>query len=316
MRKINQKILISLLSFFIFFMSSAVASEQKINTTGIYIAGASESLNDAKKHALEDAMRQATEQAGVLVNSYSKTHNMTLSDDEVTIVATKIVKITKKNFVVNLISDSEIKVIAHIETIIDTDSINDDILALKKENQKLHEEKDAIKKKQHVLERLHVLSENIRNKYKGKFNLYEKPKARIKLYPDSHYSLALENFYTDMKAGEYKEARTDISIASLHYKKQQNINKSIRYYYLDKTVCDFQLKRIETYIAMNDYFMAMIECIYFGDAIRENNYYNLIDKDIYQNLYDYTSLLKDYFDMYESDKWERIIKARGGPRIG
>ena len=69
MRKINQKILISLLSFFIFFMSSAVASEQKINTTGIYIAGASESLNDAKKHALEDAMRQATEQAGVLVNS-------------------------------------------------------------------------------------------------------------------------------------------------------------------------------------------------------------------------------------------------------
>ena len=41
----------------------ALAAEKLINATGMYIAGASESLNDAKHNALNDAMRQATEQA-------------------------------------------------------------------------------------------------------------------------------------------------------------------------------------------------------------------------------------------------------------
>lgn len=316
MRKLNQKILISLIVAFILLLSSALAAEQKINTTGIYIAGASESLNDAKQHALEDAMRRATEQAGVLIHSYSKTHNMTLTDDEVTIVASKIAKITAKRFEVTLISDSEIKVIAYIETIINTESINNDILSLKKENQKLHEEKDIIKKKQNVLERLHTLSGNIRSRYKGQFNLYEIPKSKNKLFPDSHYSLALENFYIDMKSGDYNAAHTDISIVCVNYKKQKNIDKSTKTYYLDNMMCDFEIKRIEAYLSSNEYFLAMNECIYFDDAIKENNYYNLIDKTIYQHFNDYITVLKDYFDMYEPDKWERLLKLRGFPRIG
>lgn len=92
-----QKAFFMLVTFFLLFISTAFAAEQSINATGIYIAGASESLNEAKQNALKDAMRQATEQAGVIVNSYSKIHNMELTDDEVTIVANRILKITKKN---------------------------------------------------------------------------------------------------------------------------------------------------------------------------------------------------------------------------
>ena len=317
--KIFLKLVLILISFIIYsilFASSTFASELKINTTGIYIAGASESLNNAKKHALEDAMRQAAEQAGVLVNSYTKTHNMVLTEDEVTIVATKIVKIIDKKFQVDLISDSEIKVIVYIDAVVNTDSISEDILSLKKENKKLQEEKSSIKRKQNILERLHVLSESIRNEYREKFNFFEMPKKRNELMPDSNYNVALENYFIDMIAGEYKGATTDIIIAATHYKKQKNIDKSVWYYYLDNVICDFQLKRIEAYIARNDYLIAMIECAYFNDAIEKNHYYELIDKTIYQKLDNYTVLLKDYFDVYEPDKWEIILKSRGSGRLG
>lgn len=292
------------------------AAEQVINTTGMYIASASESLNDAKRHALEDAMRQATEKAGVLVHSYSKTHNMVLTDDEVITVATKIVKVTKKRYEVNLLSDSEIKVTAYIETIINTNSINDDIIALKEENKKLRDEKDIITKKQNVLEKLNDLSQNIREKYKGKFDMKDYLKTRIKLYPDSHYSLALENFYIDMKKGEYESAKIDISITSSHYKQQKNIDKESRYYYIDDNICDFQLKRIEVYLATNEYFLAMNECLYFGEALEKNNYYNKIDKVTYQKFYNYATLLKDYIDIYNPKAWEGLARLRGSIRLG
>lgn len=288
-----------IITLFLLSTVKVYATEQIINATGMYIAGASESLNDAKNRALEDAMRQATEQAGVLVNSYSKTHNMVLTDDEVTTVATKIVKINKKTFEVSLLSDSEIKVVANIEAIVNIDNISDDILALKEENQKLKEEKNEISKKQNVLESLHIIAKKIREKYKGDIFTYAQPKKKIKLYPDSHYSLGLENFYTDMKYGDYDEAVASIGIASSHYKKQKNVDKARRYYYLDKTICEFQLKRIEAYLAKNDYLIAMIECVYFVDAIEKNNYRNQIDPKLYETFCNYFILLKDYFDIYE-----------------
>jgi len=97
------KLLVYVLICVFSFTASAFAAEKTINVTGMYIAGASESLNSAKQHALEDAMRLATEQAGVLVSSYSKTQNMVLTDDEVTTVASKIIKVNKKNYSVNLL---------------------------------------------------------------------------------------------------------------------------------------------------------------------------------------------------------------------
>ena len=93
------KLLVYVLICVFSFTASAFAAEKTISVTGMYIAGASESLNSAKQHALEDAMRLATEHAGVLVSSYSKTQNMVLTDDEVTTVASKIIKVNKKNIV-------------------------------------------------------------------------------------------------------------------------------------------------------------------------------------------------------------------------
>ena len=99
-----RKVFTLVFAFLFMFVTTAFAAEKTISATGMYIAGASESLNDAKQNALQDAMRQAAEQAGVLVSSYSKTHNMQLTDDEVTVVASKIIKVIDKKFDVELLS--------------------------------------------------------------------------------------------------------------------------------------------------------------------------------------------------------------------
>lgn len=59
MQSILSKIIGVLLAFMIFFASPVAAEIKDLSTTGVYIAGASESLNDAKQHAREDALRQA-----------------------------------------------------------------------------------------------------------------------------------------------------------------------------------------------------------------------------------------------------------------
>ena len=282
----------------------------------MYIAGASESLNDAKQNALNDAMRQAAEQAGVLVNSYSKTHNMELTDDEVTVVATKIIKIINKNFDVNLIADSEIKVIAHIDVVVNTESINEDILQLKKKNVKLEEEKNEIMKRQEVLAELHNLANEIRKMYKGEFDLYEKEKIRKNLTPSSYYVDALENFKIDMKKGDYNCAETDIAIASLNYKKMNKISKEERSFYIDDKICDFEIKRIEAYIANNEYPRATEECIYFANLIERNNYDKYVSDGTMQKTVKYFKILSEYIDMYEPDKWNIIMENPGFPRIG
>jgi len=63
--------------------------------------------------------------------SYSKTKNLSLTNDEVTTVAAKIVKVLSASYDVSAVSDSEIKVVVNLTVQIDTDSINEDIFLLK-----------------------------------------------------------------------------------------------------------------------------------------------------------------------------------------
>ena len=150
------------------------AEVRNISATGTYTAGASESINTAKQKALQDAMRLATEQAGVLVSSYSKTNNMTLTADEVTTVASKIVKVTNEVYDVKLISDSSIQVTAKIDAQIDTDSIQADINRLKQENDNLKENveqlKNENKEKEDVIHQIEDLKKYISGKYSKGIN--------------------------------------------------------------------------------------------------------------------------------------------------
>lgn len=199
-----------LLALTLLLTTPVLAAEKTISATGMYIAGASESLNDAKQNALNDAMRQAAEQAGVLVNSYSKTHNMELTDDEVTILATRIIKITNKNFDVKLISDSEIKVIAYIDVVVNTESINEDIIRLKNKNKELEWQKNQSQEKQRVLHEIDDLNANIVEEYRKRYHvlqyyiLYFSFLNQIQHYRNNlHYQFCIYYFYSRLSPPKY-----------------------------------------------------------------------------------------------------------------
>jgi tetratricopeptide (TPR) repeat protein len=72
----------------------SAGQNREINATGEYIMGDGETMAVSEERARINAIRQAAEEAGALVKSYSKVRNLALQDDEVEIIANHAMKIT------------------------------------------------------------------------------------------------------------------------------------------------------------------------------------------------------------------------------
>lgn len=293
-----KKIFIFVLMVISLLTAPALAAEKLISATGMYIAGASESLNDAKHNALNDAMRQATEQAGVLVNSYSKTHNMELTDDEVTVVATKIIKVTKKRYDVVLLSDSEIKVTAYIDAIVNTESINEDIVELKNKNQKLERQTESLQKElrgsKEAIINVDKLNKEIINTYRSLGGYIEEKK----LWNDSPWQDFLSNFYIDMGNYDYSGAHVYIDEALFRYKRTK-VPAGFDKTYIDDIVLDLDIKYIENHIAGKKYNFAFSGCYFIERIIDMNNYGKYVNSDIKKKLRRYKEILEGYYHIYQ-----------------
>lgn len=71
----------------------AEAATYQIVAEGQYVMGDGDTREIAKDKAVKDAMRIAVEKAGVYVESYSKTQNLQLTDDQVRMVAAGCIKV-------------------------------------------------------------------------------------------------------------------------------------------------------------------------------------------------------------------------------
>ena len=60
--------------------------------------GEGETITNAKDMALRQAMRTASEQVGVYVESYSKVVNAQLTRDEISVLSSSVMEIIKKGF--------------------------------------------------------------------------------------------------------------------------------------------------------------------------------------------------------------------------
>lgn len=138
-----KKILLLALGMLYLLNTPVFAETYEISGSGKYVAGASESLNDAKQHALEEAMRQVVEKAGVMVTSYSQLYNAELTKDETTIIASRIIKIKNKSFNTKLVSDSGIEVLASIDAVVNTDDI--DLNKIKADNTELNDKYNKLR---------------------------------------------------------------------------------------------------------------------------------------------------------------------------
>jgi tetratricopeptide (TPR) repeat protein len=90
------KILVSLVFVLggLLLAASVTAQTREIIATGEYVMGDGETMAVSEERARINAVRQAAEEAGTLVKSYSKVHNMTLQEDVVEVIANHAMKIT------------------------------------------------------------------------------------------------------------------------------------------------------------------------------------------------------------------------------
>ena len=76
-----------------FFASIAHAEIKNYSGTGEYIMSEYETIDVAKQRAKQKAARNAQEQAGVFVSSYTKIKNHQVSEDEIIAITNGILKI-------------------------------------------------------------------------------------------------------------------------------------------------------------------------------------------------------------------------------
>jgi len=129
----------------------AGAVPQTIRATGVYTMGDNDSPKIARDAARQEAMRSAVEQAGVYVESYSKTQNMELTEDDVRVISGAVLKVTDEKATPELVG-SVMKYTVNIRAEVDTDNIDfEAMLQNRKELEKLQQERDELKRQNEEL---------------------------------------------------------------------------------------------------------------------------------------------------------------------
>ena len=107
-----------------FFASIAYAEIKNYTGTGEYIMSEYETLDVAKQRAKQKAERNAQEQAGVFVSSYTKIKNFQVQEDEIIAITSGILKILDVQEILTPQSDGKsILIRVTIKAAIDSDEI-------------------------------------------------------------------------------------------------------------------------------------------------------------------------------------------------
>ena len=129
----------------------AAAAPQVIRATGTYVMGDNDSPKIARDAARQEAMRDAVEKAGVYVESYSKTKDLKLTEDEVKTISGAVLKVVDEEAIPDL-KGSALRYTVNLTAEVDTDAIDlKAMMANKAEIEKLQAERDALKKQNEEL---------------------------------------------------------------------------------------------------------------------------------------------------------------------
>ena len=133
---------------------AAFAEVRQVDVTGRYFIGeATENFAEARERAHEDALRMVAEQVSVLVESYSESHNMELTKDEIQAIAAAILSVKDTQYSYDTDSENHITVLCHILATADSDAITEDMLR----------ERNPIRREAQIAEYEKVLKESMAN---------------------------------------------------------------------------------------------------------------------------------------------------------
>lgn len=239
----GKRIVAIMLSILFCIAGTASAEVKDFHGTGEYTMSKYETPAVAEERAVQEAERDALEQAGVYVESYTKTENMQVKKDTITVLTNGILKITKRDITTTTTPTGGIRVKAEITASIDTEDINKNLKdtaameklqekydALQKEYQKQSETLEQLKKDnaknmprwaQKKVEKEKLVrekDEEILNKYywpRENRDLQKTLEELNKLFEiDSTYpGLYADRAMVERSLGQYKNAIQDYTIA-------------------------------------------------------------------------------------------------------
>lgn len=276
---------------------TGAAAPQVITASGVYIMGENDSPKVAKDAARQEAMRVATEKAGVYVESYSKTQNLKLSEDEVRTISGTVLKVTDEKDQPSLTGDVW-KYTVTITAEVDTDHLDlQAMMQRKDEIEKLQKERDALKKQ----------NEELLEKYQ-KANGKEKTEIGGKL--ESQYTLGQEfdQVVALIQREAYREAVTRTS-AIISDRSVSDSPLAYAYYLRGRAYYELH----SDYLALEDFSSA--QRTPHDNAIypiwRSHYYRGLIysDQERWDVAYDELKLAWDASDKTDDNIWRALQRA-------
>ena len=126
--------------------AAALAAPEIIEADGVYMMGDNDTPKSARDAARNEAMRAATERAGVYIESVSEVRDYALTRDEIRTVAAAVLRVLDEQVTPELIGDAW-RYRVHLVCSVDTEGIDlADLARDKAELARLTEERDALQR--------------------------------------------------------------------------------------------------------------------------------------------------------------------------
>lgn len=212
--------------FLIMLFINEVSAEKKIyNGTGEYTMSDYESPNVAEQRALTKAMENVREQAGIFVDSYTKMDNMSISDDMVSMITIKSLRIIKQSQRKEVGNNGDVRVFVDIAVELDSAEIGK--ILKERAEQKLIDEKiyrklreEIIKDEKETLELKNKINDLKKNQQLiTDLQIALKAKEQKRVSYQKVYECLGRDFYKDENISKLKEAIALYPQNSLAYTK-------------------------------------------------------------------------------------------------
>lgn len=287
----NKSCLIKILMVFFLLcvgiQQTAFASTQEIVAEGSYIMGDSESVATAKKKARIEAMRIATEKAGVYVKSYTEVKELEITADEIKTMAASFMKIIEQNCVAEPLGDT-VRYVVHIKALVDNTVLDE---MIKRDNaireQKANEEME--KKRYSELDK--------------KYNILIEELSKIKKQSSLDVDRVENEKYKELEL-RYNQLNEELIKIKNHPQKSSDVDEDKRYKELEerynKLSSDFE--KIKQQSSSNNFV--------FPNRVVEKNNVLMKKVNLHQTLEDANNLMNN--EDYEGAINKLVVAKNSG----
>ena len=217
---LSKKILLGISMISMIFATNVDAAQRTIEADGEYIVGEGmgEDFSTAKERARVFALRNASEQAGVFVESISEVKKLRLTRDEIRTISANVLQVVgDPKFEIVPIDDKAISFKCYVVVVVDDENINEQLM---KDRGELIDATRRYKEVVDERDRIQNELDELKLKYASAINEIERQKIRDQVKKNDEEFLATRYF----EIGYQKDIEKKYSEAIENYSKAIELN--------------------------------------------------------------------------------------------